>query len=186
MLLPPVKASVLVYSLPETTLASATAADYPATFLASQWTQMGGPRGGFVFDLFATSKKTLYVRSSIGFYRLTADATVWTPVNVSIPNGVFRVPMAEHADTLYMVSTDEVLVSTDNGETWNTLGSRPEGDSTELIVIDAAEGRNARASVTMYLALWDSGIFRSTDVGKHWTPREQWVNRSRGLQTRCY
>ena len=154
----------------ETTLASATAADYPATFSASQWTQMGGPRGGFVFDLFATSKKTLYARSSIGFYRLTAAATVWTPVNVNIPNEVLRVPMAEHADTLYMVSTDEVLASTDNGETWNTLGSRPEGDPTELIVIDAAEGRNAPASVTMYLAFEHRGVFRSIDVGKQWIP----------------
>ena len=154
----------------ETTLASATAADYPATFLASQWTQMEGPQGGFISDLFATSKKTLYVRSSIGFYRLTADATVWTPVNVSIPNGVFRVPMAEHADTLYIVSTDEVLASTDNGETWNALGTRPEGNPAELIVIDAAEGRNAPASVTMYLAFEHRGVFRSIDVGKQWIP----------------
>lgn len=153
----------------ETTLASATAADYPATFSASQWTQMEGPQGGFISDLFATSKKTLYVHSSIGFYRLTADATVWTPVNVSVPNGVFRVPMAEHADTLYIVSTDEVLASTDNGETWNALGTRPEGNPAELIVIDAADRHSARKTVTMYLALSDTGIFRSTDAGKHWT-----------------
>ena len=154
----------------ETAVASTTTADFPTTFSTSHWTQMGGPPGGPVFDIFETSKKTLYVNSSIGVYRLTADATVWTPVNVNIPNSVFRVPIAEHADTLYIVSADELLVSTDNGETWNALGARPEGNPAELIVMDAAEERSARSSVTMYLALGDSGIFRSTDAGKQWTP----------------
>ena len=154
----------------ETAVATPTTADFPATFSTAPWTQMGGPPGGFVFDIFETSKKTLYVHSSIGVYRLTAGATVWTPVNVNISSGVFRVPIAEHADTLYIVAANELLASTDDGETWNTLGTRPEGDLADLIVIDAANGRNAPANVTMYLALWERGVFRSTDAGKHWTP----------------
>ena len=153
----------------ETAVTTTTTAEFPATFSTSQWTQMGGPPGGAVFDIFETSKKTLYVNSAIGIHRLTAGTTVWTPVDVNIPNDVFRVPIAEHADTLYMVTTDELLASTDDGETWNALGPRPEGDLAELIVIDAAEGRSAPASVTMYLALLDRGVFRSTDAGKHWT-----------------
>ncbi len=154
----------------ETTAASTAPADFPTTFSAAPWTQMPGPQGGFIFDIFATSQKTLYARSSIGVYRLTADATVWTPVDVDISIEQLHTPMAEHADTLYMVSTDEVLASIDDGETWNTLGLRPKGYPAELIVIDAVEGRNGRANVTMYLALWDNGIFRSTDAGKRWTP----------------
>ena len=154
----------------QTTAASTTTADFPATFSTSHWTQMGGPPGGFVFDIFETSKKTLYVHSSIGVYRLTADASVWTPVNVNIPNEMPRVPIAEHASTLYIIAANELLASTDDGETWNTLGHQPEGHPAELIVIDAADGRNAPANVTMYLALWKRGVFRSTDAGKHWTP----------------
>ena len=153
----------------ETAVASKTTADFPATFSTSHWTQMNGPPGGFVFDIFETSKKTLYVHSSIGVYRLTADATVWTPVNINIPNDVFRVPIAEHADTLYIVAADELLASTDDGETWNALGARPEGHLADLIVIDAADRRSTREAVTIYLALSDNGIFRSTDAGKHWT-----------------
>ncbi|MXY99727.1 sigma-70 family RNA polymerase sigma factor [Candidatus Poribacteria bacterium] len=149
-----------------TTVASMTTADFPATFSTSHWTQMNGPPGGFVYNIFETSKKTLYAHSSIGIYRLTAGATVWTPVSINIPNGVFRVPIAEHVDTLYIVTTDELLASTDDGETWNALGTRPEGYPVELIVVDAA----AHKTVTMYLALSDNGIFRSTDTGKHWTP----------------
>ena len=78
--------------------------------------------------------------------------------------------MAECADTLYIVSNDELLASVDNGETWNALGPRPEGDPAELIVIDAADGPNVHNRVTMYLALSNRGVFRSTDAGKHWTP----------------
>ena len=153
----------------ETTAATTTTSDFPATFSTAPWTQMPGPQGGFIFDIFATSQKTLYARSSIGIYRLTADAAVWTPVNVDTSIEQLQMPMAEHANTLYMVSTDELLASTDDGETWNALGARPEGNPIDLVVIDAAAGRGARETVTIYLALSDSTIFRSTDAGKRWT-----------------
>ena len=153
----------------ETTAATTTTSDFPATFSTAPWTQMPGPQGGFIFDIFATSQKTLYARSSIGIYRLTADAAVWTPVSVDTSIEQLQMPMAEHANTLYMVSTDEVLASTDDGETWNALGPRPEGYPIDLVVIDAAAGRGARETVTIYLALPDSTIFRSTDAGKRWT-----------------
>ena len=154
----------------ETAVASPTTAELPATFSTPPWTQMNGPPGGFVFDIFETSQKTLYVNSSIGVYRLTADATVWTPVKGDTSIEQLRMPMAEHAGTLYIVSANELLASTDDGETWNALSTRPEGHPAELIVIDAAEGRSAHERVTMYLAFWDNGIFRSTDAGKHWKP----------------
>lgn len=66
--------------------------------------------------------------------------------------------MAEHNDTLYLVSADEVLASTDSGETWKSLGARPKGPLKGLAVTDEA----------FYLTL-DKGIFRSTDSGKQWT-----------------
>ena len=95
---------------------------------------------------------------------------MWTPVNVDISIEQLRIPMAERADTLYMVSNDELLASADEGETWNTLGPRPEGNPAGFIVIDATEARSAPERVTMYLALFNKGVFRSTDAGKHWIP----------------
>ena len=154
----------------EVGVAHAADADFPDQFSTAQWTQMGGPQGGLAHDIFGTSEGTLYARSQIGIYKLPVGATTWTPLNIDIPIELWGVPMTEHAGTLYIVRGDEILASIDGGETWNALGTRPAGNPNKLIVVDAAAGRNARASVTMYLALWDSGIFRSTDAGKHWTP----------------
>ena len=154
----------------ETAVATTTTAELPATFSTAPWTQMLGPQGGLVFDIFETSKRTIYANSSIGVYRLPADATVWTLVNVDTSIERLRVPMAEHAGTLYIVAANELLASTDDGETWNVLGAGPEGYPIKLIVIDAADRRSAHKPVTMYLALLNRGVFRSTDAGKHWIP----------------
>ena len=67
--------------------------------------------------------------------------------------------MAERGDTLYLVSTNEVLTSMDRGETWQSLGERPEGNAIGLVITN--EG--------LYLAL-DDQVFISTDAGKQWIP----------------
>ena len=136
---------------------------------ASQWAQTAGPQGGSVSDIFATTEGTLYAFSPTGIYRLRPDAPAWTLINSGLPIEGFRVAMAEHDGTLYIVSNDEVFVSTDDGETWKSLGSRPEGDAFGLVIVDEAQGNGSHVHPTMYLALQDKGVFRSTDVGAQWT-----------------
>ena len=151
----------------ETALASNTQ-ENSAKFDNSQWTQTNGPQGGNVFDIFATSEKALYAAAPTGIYRLAPDATTWTRINTSIPSGQFRMPMAEYADTLYIVSTDKIFASTNNGETWKVFCSRPEGHAVGLIVMNEADERNAQPSPVMYLALQTKGVFRSIDAGAQW------------------
>ena len=141
----------------------------------SRWTQANGPQGGQVFDVFATPERTLYTVTPTGIYRLTPDETAWTLVDTNIPVGNLRMPMAEHGDTLYIVSTDAVFASTDSGETWDTLAPCPKGTPIGLIITDAPEGNGTHADFTMYLTLQDKGIFRSTDAGA------QWVHLNNGL-----
>ena len=136
---------------------------------ASQWAQTAGPQGGSVSDIFATAEGTIYALSPTGIYRLSPDAPAWTLINSSFPIEGFRVPMAEHEGTFYVVSNDEVFVSTDEGETWKSLGPRPEGDAIGLVVVDEAQGNGFHLHRTMYLALYEKGMFRSTDVGAQWT-----------------
>ena len=144
----------------------------PAKFSTGQWTLGGAPPGGHVRDIFATSEGTLYAVAPTGIYRFRTDATTWTRINADIPIGKPLMPMAEHSGTLYIVSTDEIFTSGDRGETWHAMGPRPKGDAIGLIITDEVGASSPRsdsqAHFTMYLALRDEGIFRSTDGGIHW------------------
>ena len=130
-----------------------------------QWTQTKGPEGGVVKSLFMASNGDVYARAGTDLYRLTDDRNAWIPANTNMSiKGSSQI--IEHEDTLYIVSDTEVLASTDRGETWNSLGARPEGQLIGTIITDETPG--AQANITMYLGLVD-GIFRSVDAGKSWT-----------------
>ena len=150
-----------------TTTTSATLED-PIQFSTGRWTQGSAPPGGHVRDIFATSEGAVYAVAPTGIYRLGTDATTWTRINTDIPIGKSLMPMAEHNGTLYIVSTDEIFMSGDKGETWKTIGPRPKGQAVGLIVMDEAQARSTLARRTMYLALRDEGIYRSTDGGTQW------------------
>ena len=77
--------------------------------------------------------------------------------------------MAQHADTLYIVSTNEIFTSNNRGDTWKALGTRPKGHPVGLIIVGEAEHNRSHTSPAMYLAVQDKGVFRSTDAGAHWT-----------------
>ena len=134
---------------------------------ASQWTQAAGPKGGPVFDVFATSEGTLYAFSQTGIYRLRSEAPAWTLINSNVPIEGLRVSIAEHRNTLYLVSGDAVFTSIDEGETWNAFCTRPEGEAIGFVVTDEVQGDGS--DITMYLVLRDKGVLRSTDTGKQWT-----------------
>ncbi|MDE0325248.1 MAG: sigma-70 family RNA polymerase sigma factor [Candidatus Poribacteria bacterium] len=151
----------------ETTLASNTSTDSLRPSI-SQWTRTNGPLGGHVRDIFATSEKVLYAVTSKGIYSLTAEATAWTLTSTSVPTTMLRMPMAEHGKTLYIVSSEKIFASSDTGETWQVLCSRPEGEAVGLIVVDEIQGNNQNPRPVMYLALHTKGIFRSTNAGAQW------------------
>ena len=130
-----------------------------------QWTQTKGPEGGVVNSLFMASNGDIYARAGADLYRLTDDRRAWIPANTDVSiKGYWQ--MAEHEDTLYIVSDAETLVSVDRGETWSVQGARPEGQLIGTVITDEAPG--VQANITMYLGLVD-GIFRSMDAGKSWT-----------------
>ena len=155
---------------PSKTGFTTNASDDTDTFSDSQWTQSTGPKGSRVYNLFKAADGTLYAVAKTGLYKLTPDAT-WVLLNADITTGQDRgVPITEYQGTLYTVSPDEVFASADGGETWNVLGPRPEGIASGLIVTAASQKHDPQIGVTLYLALQEKGIFRSTDAGQHWTP----------------
>lgn len=132
--------------------------------IKSRWMPMGGPEGtsGGRTGLFATFNRTLYAVAARGIYRLTEDENAWTLICESTPTRQFQTPMAERGDTLYILTLNDLLASTDAGKTWETLGPRPEGRALELLVTDEA-----------FYLVFEKHIFRSNDVGKTWIPMMQ-------------
>ena len=134
--------------------------------LKQQWKQANAPGFGPVFGLFANSENDIYAASHLGIYRLTPDAPAWTFISpaaaVNLPtnfSGYGMIPMAEKDNTLYLVSGNEVFSSSNSGETWTSLGTRPKGAAMGLAITDEA----------LYLTLRSNGIFRSEDRRKQWT-----------------
>ena len=137
--------------------AQADESDLPAA--KPQWIQTKGPRGVSSAGLFLASDRTLYAIAKTGLYRLTETADAWTLVSASGPNRKFNRVMTERDGNLYLLTPNELLVSTDEGKTWNSLGARPEGRAIALAITDTA----------MYLVL-QTEVFRSEDVGNQWHP----------------
>ena len=142
---------------------TSNAQDNSAKFSSAQWIQGNAPPGGHARNIFAGTEGTLYAVSPTGLYRFAVGAAAWTRINANIPIDKSFMPMAAHEGTLYIVSTDAMFTSDDRGETWNAMGSRPEGYAVGLIILDVPQ-----APMTMYLALEDKGVFRSTDGGIKW------------------
>lgn len=129
------------------------------------WTQVNGPQASPQARIFATSDNKVYAISRTSMYRLTEDGTSWMNINTSVPSNMYRSPLTEHQGIIYSVVTDEILASSDDGETWNQYCSRPNGDAVGLII----NGKTQENSV-MYLALRENGVFRSNDAGDNWIP----------------
>ena len=139
--------------------------EIPAT-MQQQWIQAGGPQGSSIRGLFVSAKGDIYAATSHSIYRLTPNAPAWTFISpataVNVPaafQGGDMIPMAEQNGTLYLASVNEVFISNNNGEAWESLGARPDGMAVGLAITDEA----------LYLALRGNGTFRSTDAGKQWT-----------------
>ncbi len=142
-----------------------------------QWIQTKGLGGVSRPGLFLASDQTLYLMAKTGLYRLTEEADEWTLINSGGPNRQFDPIMAERGDALYLLTPDELLVSTDRGRTWEALGKRPKGHAVALVIADGTRERSPQhVDMTMYLVL-ETEVFRSEDGGK------QWVAIGEGLRT---
>ncbi|RKU24399.1 hypothetical protein C6503_00990 [Candidatus Poribacteria bacterium] len=153
---------------PLTTTAQADGTDISTA--KPEWMQTKGPGTVSKPGLFLTTDRTLYAIAKTGLYRLTEKADAWTFVSASGPNRELDPVMAEYDDTLYLLTSDELLASTDGGETLDTLSARPRGRAVALIITDDIQEHDAESKdMTMYLVL-RTAVFRSEDAGKAWTP----------------
>ena len=131
--------------------------------LKGQWIQSGRIQGSPVWRLLATPESELYVLDPFArLYKLHADGKEWQHI---VDGRFFKThwtrdhPIAKWKNTLYILSSNELFASNDNGKTWDSLYSWPEifVDPIDLILTDQG----------FYVAFSDR-IFRSEDKGKTW------------------
>ena len=136
-----------------------------------KWIQMNEPGVAVpVGTLSKTSDGTLYaVMGYENIYKLPADENEWQLVNADFLRQGTKgnIPIAEHNGTLYIIPSDELFASTDEGKTWNSIGPCPNGHVRELLITED----------TFYIVL-NEGIFRSDDAGN------SWINMNNGLDSR--
>ena len=132
-----------------------------------QWVQAGGTGEVSNPGLFLAADQSLYAVAKAGLYRFTPQMDAWTLVSASGPKQEFNI-ITEYRETLYLLTSDELLVSTDKGKTWSVLGARPEGRPVALVITDGTQKHKpGNADMTMYLVL-RTEVFRSQDAGKEW------------------
>ena len=49
-------------------------------------------------------------------------------------------PVVERQDTLYLATINEILTSSDRGETWDTLCESKEGPLVDMVITDRVPG----------------------------------------------
>ena len=129
-----------------------------------QWIQTKGPEGATVNTLFTTTGGDIYAGTPTSLYKLSDDQRAWkfvsakTETSRSVQDWLMGGgQMVERNDTLYVATDTEILTSTDNGSTWNSLGSHPKGVPAGLVITDAG----------FYLGLTE-GVYHSQDSGSSW------------------
>ena len=136
-----------------------------------KWIQMNEPGvAAPVGTLTKTSDGSLYaVMGYENIYKLPANENEWQLVNTDFlrQETAGNIPIAEHDGTLYIIPSDELFASTDDGKTWNAIGTCPNGHVRELLITEDA----------FYVTL-NEGIFRSDDAGN------SWKNMNDGLDSR--
>ena len=117
-----------------------------------QWVQTKGPAGGLVNTLFTTTRGDIYAGTATNLYKLSDDGHSWklviagSPTSLSLKDWMLggTQQMIERDGTLYIATDTEVLISTDYGETWNSLGAPPKGQPVGMVITDAVLWRRSR------------------------------------------
>ena len=129
-----------------------------------QWIQGSSLGDTSAETLLTTPEREIYVIDGYGaIYKSSHEATGWQYVNniKSLSDTWWdgRTLMAKWNDTLYMIVSNILFSSTDDGKTWVSVSDRPMGEAVGLAIMDGV----------FYLAHGYT-VSRSTDAGKTWMP----------------
>ena len=154
----------------EVLLAAAQAEGEEISVSKQQWIQSEPIRGTFVNSLLATSDGQLYtvtveiIGNFMGghLYKFQDDKTGWQYLSdfgsiTDVPSA--DIPMAEWENILYMLPSNKLYASKDDGKTWNVVHQFPDEYDFpyEMLLTEQA-----------FFIIFDNATFRSKDKGKTW------------------
>ena len=146
----------------EILLAAAQTDGEDVSIRKQQWIRGNATGNTSPETLLTTPEGEIYVIDTWrAIYKSSHEATEWQYVNniKSLSDNWWdgRTLMAKWDDTLYMVVSNKLFASTDNGKTWISVSNRPSGGAVGLMIMDGV----------LYLAQTYT-VYRSTDAGKTW------------------
>ncbi|HMY71590.1 MAG TPA: BACON domain-containing carbohydrate-binding protein, partial [Blastocatellia bacterium] len=166
----------------------------------SRWRSTNGPMAGSVTALFKDGERLLAATGD-SIYVSTNQGRNWKRADIetrSIGFGfspIYITSFARAGSSLYAGSTNELLRSKDNGQTWTTVSagipfiqriktvganifalsrfagifaSFDEGESWTLLTTPADSSLDFTISGTNLFVTTEKGVFRSTDLGRSW------------------
>ncbi|MDE0316923.1 MAG: sigma-70 family RNA polymerase sigma factor [Candidatus Poribacteria bacterium] len=128
-----------------------------------QWIQSEPIEGSKAYSMFPTPEGELYILGgrNPSILKLSSDGKRWQHIfDIILLNTAWggNSPIAKWKNTLYVIPSNELFASTDEGKSWNSVNSWPEyGYPIELVLTEQA----------FYIAFMN-GISRSEDAGKTW------------------
>ncbi len=145
-------------------LAAAQSEEEDIAVSKQQWIQAEPIKGSPLMSILGTPEGDIYVLGDeLSFYKLPANGKQWQHISDVGSLKTWwtpRPPIAKWKNTLYMIPTNKLFASIDDGKTWDLLYSWQEEKywtPIELVLTEDA-----------FYAAFESGIFRSEDKGKTW------------------
>ena len=143
-------------------LAAAQADGEDISVPKQQWIQSKPTEGTMVEGLLATSKGKVYTVADGHIYKLQDDKTEWqhlSDISTLIDDSLIGYAMAEWDNTLYILPSNTLYASKDEGKTWNVVHQFPdEGNFPNELVL---------TEQSFYVIFYEDA-FRSEDKGKTW------------------
>lgn len=132
---------------------------FPA-MLSAQWTQSKPPFGGFVHSSVVKGAEVFIATSGYGVFRSTDNGVTWSSV---LDNTGWTPKLAVGGNALFLGDLG-LMISTDDGESWQQTGFNKGGDTG--IVRTIATG-NINGVDEVFVGTY-AGVFRSSDDGATW------------------